>query len=402
MSLRMLLRLSVRNLLRHRRRNGLLLASVIVAVISVTFLNALMRGIQVDLLATARQNLNGDWLVVARGYHDEPALTLNFSLDKSQAVSIAQHADWISTSRLRAPVVLMSERETRGVQLVGIDPAEETFSFLQEVLFEGEAVESLDTSGVVLGRALAEDLRTRIGKRVVVVLRDGHGKSRETGHRVIGLFDAEGPNLEKRFAFIGRRALQSMAGISGVTEISFVAPEDSVRQDPAWLQQTFMDLDVRIWRELEPQTAALVDMLDSFMYVWFAIIMAALAFGLVNGLVTAIMERRREFGLMRCLGMTRGLVLLQVMIECGLLMGAGVVIGLAAGYALITWSGGSIDLGAYARGLDVVGFSSRISLIVEGRDVLQVAVFSMVFGALASLLPAVRANRLSLLKAVAR
>jgi ABC-type lipoprotein release transport system permease subunit len=397
---RMLARIGLRNLLRHRRRNGLLLLSVITAVASVTFLNALMRGIQVDMFNSARENLNGDWLIVAAGYHDDPGLQKGFVPDPAALAALRERDGIRFVQRLRTPSVIMSERETRGVELVGIERAEETFSMINRVQVQGTFVQDAQARGIVLGRALADELRTRIGKRVVLVFRDGEGVSHEAGFPVTGLFDADGTLLEKRFAFVGRRSMAVGNPEGTVTEISIAVSAEGDPLDARALELVFPGQDVRSWRQLEPQTAALFDMLDSIMYVWFGIIMAALGFGLVNALVTAIMERRREFGVMRCLGMNRLSVLAQVCMESGMLMLAGVLLGTLTGIALIAMTGGSIDLGRWARGLDIVGFRSQMSLIIEHRDLLSVGLLSLLFGGLASLFPAIRANRVPALKAV--
>lgn len=396
----MLARISVRTLLRQRRRNGLLLASVITAVASVTFLNALMRGIQIDMFDSARENLNGDWLVVAPGYLDDPGLMHGFVPPGPAMRVLHAHPGIRSTSRIRTPAVIMSERETRGVELAGIDPAEETFSFLARSTLQGGFPDTGGGRGIVLGAALAEELRTRIGKRVVLVFRDADGQSREYGFRVTGLFDADGASLEKRFAFTRRDMLADSMQPGAVTEISLSWPGSLRRGDAGPPLPEFDGLDVRSWRQLEPQTAAMFDMLDSVMYVWFGIILAALGFGLVNAFVTAIMERRREFGVMRCLGMNRVSVLAQVGLESGILMLSGVILGTTLGVLLIVWTGGSIDLGRWARGLDIAGFRSRISLLIDVRDLVHVGWMSLLFGALASLMPAMRANRVPALRAV--
>jgi ABC-type lipoprotein release transport system permease subunit len=396
----MLLRISVRNLLRHRRRNGLLLVSVITAVASVTFLNALMRGIQIDMFDSARENLNGDLLVVAPGYLDDPGLMYGFVPPRNSMTALQARPEVRSTSRIRTPVVIMSERETRGVELAGVDPAEETFSFLARTFIDGRFPDAGESRGIVLGRALAEELRTRIGKRVVLVFRDSEGKSVEYGFRVTGLFDADGTSLEKRFAFTRRDVLGGAMRPGAVTEISVSLPESAKSASAHPVIPDFPGLEVRSWRQLEPQTAVMFDMLDSVMYVWFGIILAALGFGLVNAFVTAIMERHREFGVMRCLGMNRESVLVQVGLESGILMVCGVLFGTVLGALLVAWTGGSIDLGRWARGLDIVGFRSRISLLIEARDLIHVGWMSLLFGAVASLIPAMRANRVPALRAM--
>ena len=66
-SLLLLTRLSWRNLLRHSRRNSLMLAAITFAIAIVVFMNALVRGMQQDLSEATVNNLTGHMQVHAPG-----------------------------------------------------------------------------------------------------------------------------------------------------------------------------------------------------------------------------------------------------------------------------------------------------------------------------------------------
>ncbi len=54
----------------------------------------------------------------------------------------------VGRERVRVPAVVISERETRGISLVGIDPQDEkTMSFLGDVTIRGEGLEGRKTTG---------------------------------------------------------------------------------------------------------------------------------------------------------------------------------------------------------------------------------------------------------------
>ena len=82
MSPRLLLQLSWRNLWRRKRRNGLLLAAISFAIAGVVVLNALIRGMQVQMADTAVNNMNGHVKVLAPGYRDDPGIAKSFDLAK--------------------------------------------------------------------------------------------------------------------------------------------------------------------------------------------------------------------------------------------------------------------------------------------------------------------------------
>ena len=131
------------------------------------------------------------------------------------------------TRRVRVPAVVTSERETRGISLVGIDPREErAISFLAQVGIRGEALTDADDDRILLGAELAARLDTAVGRRVVIMTQGADGRNREAGFRVAGLYDAPGTALEKSYAFTGIRPLQKLLGTNDVTEVSVRLRDD--------------------------------------------------------------------------------------------------------------------------------------------------------------------------------
>lgn len=405
MPLRLLLSLSVRNLFRHRRRNLMLLAAICVAVAGVTVLNSLIRGYQQDMRDTAVENLTGDVKVLAPGYLDDPGIQKRFQLAKGWRPDLpaSELAGW--APRVRVPAVIMSERETRGVQLVGVDPSREDISFLGDVPVEGQRLRDGDDNRLLLGKALAEQLETDVGYRVVIITQGADGRNREAGFRVAGLFDAEGTGLEKAYAFTGLSYVQSLLDAQGVTEVSVRLQQEGEGLSGTLvsrLRASFTGEDVLRWQQLEPQAAAMFAFADMAVFIWFLIMMGALIFGLVNTLVTAVMERTRELGMLRAVGMRPGAVVVQVVTESSLIMVAGVVVGLVLGGALIWWLADGIDLSRWSAGVELAGMRTLLVPRMVPGDLALVAGLSLVFGVLASLYPAWRAVKIKPLEALRR
>ncbi len=403
MSFALLMRLSLRNILRHRRRNAMLLAAIVVAVGGVTFMNSFIRGFQQDLRDSAVNNLTGHIKVFAPGYRDDPGIERSFYVagDWRPDVSSGLLEGW--AARIRIPAVIMSERETRGVQLVGVDPSQEGISFLGDAFYEGETLADENDKRIFVGQALVDQLDTKVGRRLVIITQGADGRNREAGFRIAGVYDAEGTGLEKAFVFTGRAALQKMLDTREVTEVSIRLTNDgagsSVR---SMLLSYFSGLEVMGWRELEPQIAAMFVFADTAIFIWFAIMMGALVFGLVNSLITAVMERVKEFGMLRAVGMRPGSVIVQVVIESSLLMMSGVALGLVVGWLLCQWMSEGLDLSQWASGVEMVGMRSVVVPRLYGADMMLVAGLSLVLGIVASLYPAWRAVKIKPLEAMRR
>ena len=403
MPLRLLFQLSVRNILRHKRRNGMLLAAIVVAVGAVVCTSSLIRGFQYDMADAAVANLTGHVKILAPGYLDDPNIQKSFALAENWRPDVDEEALAGWAARVRVPAVIMSERGTRGVQFVGIDPEQEHISFIGSVAVEGERLADASDGRILVGRALADQLETGAGRRLVIITQGADGLNRESGFRIAGLYDADGTGLEKLFVFTGVDRLQKMVGADVYTEISIrLRREPVLFQLKASLVEFFTGLDVLNWQELEPQAAAMFVFADSAFFIWYFIMMGALVFGLVNTLITSVMERVRELGMLRALGMRPRGVVAQVVLESSVLMLIGVAVGITAGWLAVLAMGDGIDLTQWAEGIEAFGMRGKLVPVPLADDIVLIGVMSVFLGVVASLYPAMRIVRIKPLEALRR
>jgi putative ABC transport system permease protein len=138
----------------------------------------------------------------------------------------------------------------------------------------------------------------------------------------------------------------------------------------------------------EEQRAAI----DQFLLIIFALLALALiiaVFGIVNTLALSVMERTREVGLLRAVGLSRKQLRRMIRLESVVISLLGAILGMAMGVVF----GVLITYALHDEGLEVI----RV-------PVPQLAVFlvlALVIGVLAAVLPARRAARLDVLKAIA-
>ena len=404
MSLAKIGQLAWRNLWRQRRRNLTMLVALSFAVMGVIFLNAFLRGMTAQMADGAINSMVGHVKVLQPGYRDDPGIARSFVLESewSPEIPAGQMQGW--ARRVRVPAVIMSERETRGIEFIGIDPAQESISFVADWTIEGEQLEGPGDRRILVGRSLAEQLETAAGRRLVIVTQGADGRSREAGYRIAGLYQSEHSALEKFHVFTGIEAAQALLVSDTVTEVS-VRLTDEKYQPTVLLSliASFVGLNVFDWQTLQPMAATMMQLSDAMIYILFIIVMSALVFGLVNTVVTAVMERYREIGMLRALGMRAGAVLLQIVTESTLIMIMGVAIGAAAGGGLCWWLSDGVDLAAFSEGMEAFGFSSNTMVpTIVPADLAFVVVASLVMGVVASFFPALRAVRLNPLEAMRR
>ena len=201
--------------------------------------------------------------------------------------------------------------------------------------------------------------------------------------------------------FSGLQTIQSLLDTENVTEVSIRLNEEPKKLSiQALLVDFFIGLEVMNWEELNPQAAGLYLFTDSIIYIFFFFIMGALIFGLVNTLIASVMERTKEFGMLRALGMNRRTIVLEVVIESVLIMTFGMIFGLVLAYFSFLCLEGGINLGAWAQGLESFGMRAVLYPIMRVDDFVTIALMSLFMGVLASYWPAKRATRITPLEAM--
>ncbi|MGD8841075.1 MAG: ABC transporter permease [Gammaproteobacteria bacterium] len=400
-----LLKLSWRNLWRNGRRTGIMLAAISVGIWAMIFMTALMRGMVDDMLAQGIRNLPGDIQIQHPDYLDDPSVVNSIAEPRGELLEALQTGGahrW--APRIRVPAVIASERESRGVELIGVVPgAEQEISGIPAQITEGRFLESPRDNGLVIGARLAKRLETRLGKRVVIMSQDPDNNISERGYRIVGIYHAEIAALEERRIYAGLADLQQLLGIGDRISQIIVYGEDYRDVDARYqsLARVLPDgLDMRPWYRIDTYLSAMFKMMDGFVLVWVIIIFLALSFGLVNTLVMAIFERVREIGLTQALGMRPSQIVVQVLLESLLLLLIGLAVGNVLAIATVKPLEGGLDVSIVAEGMAMMGAGSVLYPTLTLHDLLLGNIVVIVLGILTSILPAWRAAQLDPIRAL--
>ena len=402
-----MLTLAWRNLWRNYRRTVIMLLAIVLGVWAMIFMNALMRGMIDQMVDGGVRLLPGHAQLHHPQYLADPSV-VNSMEEPGEELhrSLEQDAIVGRSARLKVPAVISSERDSRGVMLVGVDPQREgPLGFLPRKVVEGRGLQQLDDGGLLLGAKLVEDLETRLGKRVVVMSQDPDNNVADRGFRVVGIYKAEIEAEESATAYVGLATLQAMLGVQGqVSELAVLG--ENYRDLSAWFpavgQAAGPELEWLAWTEIDPYLGSMLEMQDGMMLVIVLVIFAVLSFGLVNTIAMAVFERVREFGLMQALGMRPSGILAQVLLEAFLLLAIGLLVGNVLALLTIRPMESGINLSHWSEGMAMMGMEAVIYPSLLITDMVGVSLLVIVLGLLASLLPAWRAARLDPIEALGK
>ncbi len=402
-----MMRLAWRNLWRNHRRTLIMLLAIAIGVWAMIFMTALMRGMVDEMIRDGIDSLPGYVQIHHADFRDDPSIDNSIQAPGPELLSALENpavAGW--TSRVRVPAMISSERDSRGITLLGVDPAGEiALGFDLDNMVEGRFLENPEDKGLVVGRKLLERLETGLGKRVVVMSQDPENNVADRGFRIVGVYKASLESQEEMFVYGGRSNIQSLVKMGTMVSEIAVAGHDYRAVDDLLTiitEASPPDSEVLPWMELESYLSSMMNMMDGFVLVWIIVIFLALSFGLINTLMMAVFERIREIGLMQALGMRPSSILYLILMESLLLLVLGLLAGNILAIASILPLREGIDLSAVARGMEMMGAGSTLYPALKLRDLATANVVVIVLGLVTSLLPAWHASRYSPAEAITK
>jgi putative ABC transport system permease protein len=135
--------------------------------------------------------------------------------------------------------------------------------------------------------------------------------------------------------------------------------------------------------------AQIFDFILIFVQLLLGLAMIIAVLGIINTLALSMTERTRELGLLRAVGMKRGQIMWMITVESVVISVFGALLGIAVGAGLGV---------AVFQALQEEGFTE---LAFPWPLMAGYVIASVVVGLAAALIPAIRAARLDVLKAIA-
>jgi ABC-type antimicrobial peptide transport system permease subunit len=160
-------------------------------------------------------------------------------------------------------------------------------------------------------------------------------------------------------------------------------------------------MEVLNWKKLAPDLALMTDMVQQFYLIFGIIILAALAFGILNTMLMVVLERTREIGMLTAIGMNKKKVFSMIMLESVFLSIIGGVTGMIISFLVIRLTSNTgINLSRYAEGFAALGYSADVYPRISAGFFGIVAVFIIITGILSSIYPALKALKLNPVEAI--
>lgn len=214
--------------------------------------------------------------------------------------------------------------------------------------YEGRAITQDTPTGIAVTSGMAENLGLKIDDDVILMAASIAGQMNAVDATVLQIADTASEALNNRYVFMPLALAQSLYDTEGVSCVRFLlkgnADTDAV---VASLRERFPESEWEVipWYEVSKLYLRTKRMFDIIFGLVFAIIATIVTMSVLNTIGMAVVERTREIGTLRALGLKRPGVILLFGIESALLGIIGASVGLvltlafafAVGAAEPTW-----------------------------------------------------------------
>lgn len=322
--------------------------------------------------------------------------------------------------------VMLQTQPTNGQALVrapmvrGIDPAAEvTVSKLASNMQSG----TYDLRGrpaILIGAQMAYSMRLRVGDRVSILselqlrkMLEQAEKGRDTKippneFEIRGVFDAGLDQFNSQYIIMSLERAQILSGLDEADEIHglTVAIRDPFRagQVANELEAALgRDFTVTTWLQDSPMMQAVMVEKNMMLYILFFIVLVA-AFGITCTLITFIMMKTREIGLMKAVGATSRQIMRVFLAQSLIVSVLGILAGFGLGILAVSYRNEFLEFMRRATGAqlfpaEIYQFTQLPALIIPS-DLLIIGGGSLLICLAAAAFPAWHASRLNPVEAL--
>jgi len=314
----------------------------------------------------------------------QPPLQRLKSIDQWQSVAAQIRALpqvlVVSPSATGSALVVRGEA-SRAISVVGIDPQ----LYFRVVALGDKIVRGsvrLNADDIIIGTELAGDLGLGVGDKLRITAASGA----DVVLTVSGIFDLGNKGANQRTTYMALHSAQSLLGLQGgVSSLDVTVRDVYAAEEVAQRITALTGVQADSWIRTNAQFFSAVQAQVTANTAIRFFVGLSVAFGIASVLFVSVVQKSREIGILRAMGVTRGRILRLFLLQGGLLGLGGSMLGSAIGAAaLVLWR----NLARGPDGLPLVPVTLEAGLFAAAL------LLATLTGLLAAVAPALRAARL--------
>jgi lipoprotein-releasing system permease protein len=304
-----------------------------------------------------------------------------------------------------SPVIFLhalvtTERNSTGseVMVKGFEPARaRSTPMLAKIVGPRGRFETAEgENGVAVGKYLADKLGVAPGTSITLTVPSDTFLPRSASFVVTSVFDTGFYEYDARWLFIDLHEAQRLAGHEGANVVE-VKLADGASLDAVVAEigrRTDHRFAVSDWRDMNGQLFRMLKIQQLVLFIVIGLIVFVSTFNIVSTLIMTVVEKRREIGILGSMG-AEPATIRRIFVWYGTLVGfAGTASGVILG-TIICWIITRFRIVSFPPEIAEVYYVSSIPFITRPVDLGVIAAFSLAVSFLATIVPSMRAARLT-------
>lgn len=333
-------KIAFRNIFRQKRRSILTALSMFGGFFLSAFFIGFSDGSYNNIINMFTSNNLGHIQIHENTYLDKPSLykTINNYEDILQKLSEINGIKSYSPRIFSAGIVSVGDKSS-GARISGVDQKNEirTTNFDKKIV-KGKIFSGEDVHEVIIGEGLSKILKAGTGQELVVISQGADGSIANDAYKIIGISNS-GNEIEDRVTmYLPLKVAQELLVLEGrVHEIAVTVENlNSVAGINELVSQKINSDNIEAvpWQVFAKSFYDAMQADVEGMWVMLVIIMFVVAIGVLNTVLMSVLERRREYGVLKAMGTKPRDIIKLILIEINILALICIILGAIAGLVI--------------------------------------------------------------------
>ena len=393
-----ILKMAFRDLGRNRRRSFFSALAVGAGLALLILMASVIEGEMGSAIESAIKLQSGHIQIRAKTY-DENKSSLKWLDLVENPEQIASQIGALSqvktaTPRLYASGFLSSGTQSAGARITGIDPLSPASDPYRAGIISGNYLNPDDRDAVLIGKPMSEKLNLKVGDKVNLSINTANGDVQEQIFTIKGIYTTNTYGFDNATVFLPLAKAQAITQTENHASTIFILLNDTALTDtvvPAL--NVSSSLEIKTWKDLNALFVDYETMAQSYISIFYLIILAISASVIINTLIMSVYERTREIGILSAIGMRGNRILMLFLAESSMLAVGGVIMGLIIGVlGTLYFNVNGFYIGN--MGLTGIMITDTIYAKLTMDNLVSLTIMTFVVTILAGLYPAVMASRM--------
>lgn len=400
MNLFSLIKIAWRNIWRNKLRSLVVIISIIFGLLGGIIMIAMSYGLNEERMNNAVDTYLSHIQIHNNSFSED--YNIKHTIDNLNLIEEALNNDErvISyTKRIVLNGMLSNSNGSYGIQVKGVDPYTEIkVTNTYDKIIDGEYFKSKRDNTILVGKKLADRLNLKLKSKVVITFQDENYELTSLLFRVEGVFRSGNSRYDETNVFVKNISIiKNLPRFSGYHEIPILLNDINLRGE---VKEDLIPIStnniVEGWDDISKELAYANEMLAAVLYIFMMIILSGLSFGVINTMLMAILERKKEIGMLMSIGMDRYKIFLMISIETIFLSMIALPFGLILSYVIVEYySVVGIDLSIVEAGLENFGVGTRLYFKVPNEEYFIVSFMVLIISIVSSIFPSIRALKIN-------